>query len=81
MKNYRKTLVTTLIILMITAMIVPLVSAELLVSDKLTYYIGEDNEAILTGTFFESGITVTIQVTIAEDPTYGPFNSEPIVGR
>jgi hypothetical protein len=78
MINHKKTLVATLIVLMLTAMIVPLIKAETLTSDKLTYYIGQDNQAILTGTDFAVGSSVTIQVTIAEDATY-LFNSDPIV--
>jgi hypothetical protein len=78
MSNYKKTLVTTLVILILSAMIVPLIKAETLTTDKLTYYLGEDNQAILTGTDFEPGISVTIQVTIAEDLNYN-FTSEVIM--
>jgi hypothetical protein len=66
----RKSMVLSIIILMITATIIPAAMAATLTSDKLTYYIGEDQTATLYGSDFTPGELVTIQVTIEENSTY-----------
>jgi hypothetical protein len=66
----KKPIVLTVTFLMIAAMIIPAALAATLTTDKLTYYIGEDQTATLTGSDYEQGAVVTLQFTIAEDSSY-----------
>jgi hypothetical protein len=70
MSNHKKPLVATLLFLMLTAMIVPLIKAAEIAPSQLVYYFPDDQTATLYGTDFAPNSTVTIIIAIVESPDY-----------
>ncbi|HSV48694.1 MAG TPA: hypothetical protein VLH35_00125 [Candidatus Acidoferrales bacterium] len=70
MVNFKKTLVITLVFLMVSAMIVPLINAATITPNASIYCYPSEQTAVLTGADFAANSIVTIHIIILENDSY-----------